>query len=104
MNSSTTNVRPIVECVSSRACLNLYKACLVPHGLPRSCVVVDIAICRAPTDTVLPEFLMLIINEQDFRSKAVSKMTGTTRKRLSRKNLASIEFHLPLYQTTAYKR
>ena len=71
------------------------RACLVPHGLPRSCVVVDIAICRAPTDAVLPEFLMLIINEQHFRSKAVSKMTGTTRKRLSRKNLASIEFHLP---------
>ena len=69
------------------------RACLVPHGLPRSCVVVDIAICRAPTDAVLPEFLMLIINEQHFRSKAVS-MTG--HQTFITKTLLPLSFIFPL--------
>lgn len=38
---------------------------------------------------------MHLINSLEFRSKIVSYQTGTTRKRISRKNLAKITFELP---------
>jgi restriction endonuclease S subunit len=71
------------------------RACLVPSGLPRSCVAVDIAICRPPREVVLPRVLVMVLNDRKFRMEAEARATGSTRKRVSRKNLSEIRFFLP---------
>lgn len=71
------------------------RACLVPSGLPRSCVAVDVAICRPPRGVVLPPVLVMVLNNREFRMAAEARATGTTRKRVSRKSLSEIRFSLP---------
>ena len=70
------------------------RACLVPDGLPTSATVVDVAIlrCNKPWN---PQFLVLMINDSRFRSAAESRMSGTTRKRISRSNLSAIDLAVP---------
>ena len=70
------------------------RACLVPEGLPRSATVVDVAIVRTGDD-LLQRFLCLLINGASFRQSAQSLLTGTTRQRISRGNLAKIVIRLP---------
>jgi type I restriction enzyme S subunit len=70
------------------------RACLFPLGLPVSATVVDVAILRCGHG-YLPEFLVLVINDATFRTAAYSLLTGTTRQRISRSNLAAISVVLP---------
>lgn len=70
------------------------RACLFPEGLPVCATVVDVAIVRTGNET-LQKFLVLLINSSDFRTEAFSLLTGTTRQRISRGNLAKITFKIP---------
>jgi type I restriction enzyme S subunit len=70
------------------------RACLFPDGLPTCATVVDVAIVRTRNET-LQKFLVLLINSTDFRTEAFSLLTGTTRQRISRGNLAKITFAIP---------
>jgi restriction endonuclease S subunit len=70
------------------------RACLFPEGLPVCATVVDVAIVRTGNET-LQKFLALLINSSDFRTEAFSLLTGTTRQRISRGNLAKISFVIP---------
>ena len=70
------------------------RACLFPEGLPVCATVVDVAIVRTGNET-LQKFLALLINSSDFRTEAFSLLTGTTRQRISRGNLAKIFFVIP---------
>jgi restriction endonuclease S subunit len=70
------------------------RACLFPEGLPVCATVVDVAIVRTYNET-LQKFLVLLINSSDFRTEAFSLLTGTTRQRISRGNLAKITFKIP---------
>ena len=70
------------------------RACLFPAGLPTCATVVDVAILRCGRNH-LPEFLVLLINDVAFRSAAYSLLTGTTRQRISRSNLAALPISLP---------
>lgn len=70
------------------------RACLFPDGLPTCATVVDVAIVRTG-DATLQKFLALLINSSDFRTEAFSLLTGTTRQRISRGNLAKIPFAIP---------
>lgn len=70
------------------------RACLFPEGLPVCATVVDVAIVRTGNET-LQKFLALLINSSDFRTEAFSLITGTTRQRISRGNLAKIAFAIP---------
>ena len=70
------------------------RACLFPEGLPDCATVVDVAIVRTGNET-LQKFLALLINSSDFRTEAFSLLTGTTRQRISRGNLAKISFAIP---------
>jgi restriction endonuclease S subunit len=70
------------------------RACLFPEGLPVCATVVDVAIVRTDNET-LQKFLVLLINSSDFRTEAFSLLTGTTRQRISRGNLAKITFAIP---------
>ena len=73
----------------------LGRACIF-NGDAKPCVtVVDVAIVRTGINGVTPKWLMFIINSPQIRSKILSLQSGTTRKRISRKNLSKITFPLP---------
>ncbi len=73
----------------------LGRACTFP-GDPRPCVTaVDVCIIRPGPSGVEPRWLMWSINAPQFRREILARQAGTTRKRISRKNLASIEFPVP---------
>ena len=73
----------------------LGRACIFP-GSEVSCVtVVDVAIIRTGDNGIFPNWLMWIINSPQIHSIIEQNQTGTTRKRISRKNLSKINFLLP---------
>ena len=70
------------------------RACIFPSNLPTCATVVDVAILRCG-EGYIPEFVVLVINDSAFRAEAQSLLTGTTRQRISRSNLAKIVCKLP---------
>ena len=70
------------------------RACILPSGLPTCATVVDVAILRC-SEGYVPEFVLLVINDSTFRAEAESLLAGTTRQRISRSNLAKIDFSVP---------
>ena len=56
--------------------------------------VVDVAIIRAGNNYVYNKFLLYNINSPHIRKKIASWQSGSTRKRISRKNLSKIHFPL----------
>lgn len=73
----------------------LGRACLYPNLPYRAATVVDVAVLRPDPAVVYPRWLMWIINTGSVSSKILEFATGTTRRRISRKNLAKIEIPLP---------
>jgi len=80
----------------------------LPEPLGRACIfpldgnyitAVDIAIIRinSPRNIYNP-YVMYMINSPQFRNKIKQFESGTTRKRISRKNLDKIEFEIPSYE------
>ena len=84
----------------------LGRACLLPRALGDCITAVDVAIVRPDSDSIDPTWLMWLINSPAFSRRVASLQSGTTRKRISRKNLAKIEFTVPprenQEQTAAY--
>lgn len=73
----------------------LGRACLMP-SLPQRCVtVVDVAALRPGSQSVLPSWLMRTINAPQFREAMAQQASGTTRKRISRSNLAALPVPVP---------
>lgn len=72
----------------------LGKACIFPFE-GKYITAVDIAIIRIVNPNINRKYVMHLINSFEFRTKIASYQTGTTRKRISRKNLAKITFTLP---------
>jgi type I restriction enzyme S subunit len=73
----------------------LGRACIFP-GDPRPCVTaVDVCVIRPGPGGVDARWLMWWINTPQFRREVLARQAGTTRKRISRRNLATIEFPLP---------
>jgi type I restriction enzyme S subunit len=73
----------------------LGRACVVPALGQRLITVVDVAIVRPGQDSVLPQWLMHSINAPQIRGSIELQSTGTTRRRITRKKLATLEFPLP---------
>ena len=76
----------------------------LPEPLGRACIfplegayitAVDIAILRIKDISINPQYIMYLINSSTFRSQIKQYESGSTRKRISRKNLEKIEFSLP---------
>ncbi len=70
----------------------LGKACIFPGDNKESVTAVDVCIIRSQ---IPHKWLMYSINSPLFRKAITSLQSGTTRKRISRKNLAKIKFPLP---------
>ena len=73
----------------------LGRACLFP-GDPKPCVtVVDVCIVRLNPNFANNRWFMHAINSPAFRSDISSLQSGSTRKRISRGNLAKLKLPLP---------
>jgi type I restriction enzyme S subunit len=73
----------------------LGRACIFPGDKRRAVTVVDVAIVRPNNPDVNNRWLMHQINSMAFRNAVASLQSGSTRLRISRKNLARIAFPLP---------
>jgi type I restriction enzyme, S subunit len=73
----------------------LGRCCRVPQLSSDAVTVVDVAILRVGGSSVDPSFLMWLLNSPEVRSRMLQLASGTTRKRISRKNLATIDLPLP---------
>ncbi|MCB1759378.1 MAG: restriction endonuclease subunit S [Gammaproteobacteria bacterium] len=71
------------------------RACLFPGDEKQSVTVVDVAIIRPASKLVNANWLVYQINSPQFHASVVALQKGATRKRISRKNLATIQFPLP---------
>jgi len=72
------------------------RACIFPlEGHQKFVTAVDIAIVRLGDSNVLTRYLQYAINNRYIRRKIEDLQSGTTRKRISRANLAKIRFRVP---------
>ncbi|MFG0850625.1 restriction endonuclease subunit S [Pseudomonas sp. FYR_2] len=71
------------------------RACIFPEDMGRCVTVVDICIVRPDSERVDNRWLMHLINSERFRNQIDRHVTGTTRQRISRGNLAGLEIPLP---------
>ncbi|MEU3937611.1 restriction endonuclease subunit S [Streptomyces sp. NPDC029044] len=72
----------------------LGRACLYPGGNRPAVTVVDVCIVR-PSGEVDPRWLMHFVNSPQFRERMRPYESGSTRKRISRRNLAKVELPVP---------
>lgn len=73
----------------------LGRACIFPGDAKPSVTAVDVCIVRSRSQDVNPRWLLGAINSPQFRSQVAALQSGTTRKRISRKNLGSIKIPVP---------
>lgn len=73
----------------------LGRACIFPGDPKKSVTVVDIAIVRSGNGEFNHRWLMYFINAPVFRTTVASLQSGSTRKRISRGNLARLALPVP---------
>ncbi|PTA69003.1 restriction endonuclease subunit S [Deinococcus arcticus] len=73
----------------------LGRACTVPELSQKSITVVDVSIIRPSRQAAYSRWLMHTLNAAPIRNEIQALSSGTTRKRISRGNLATIELPLP---------
>jgi type I restriction enzyme, S subunit len=73
----------------------LGRACLYPGGTKKTVTVVDVCIFRPGEQGVDPRWLMWWMNSPAMRQHILNLQTGTTRKRISRRNLSTIALSVP---------
>jgi type I restriction enzyme S subunit len=71
------------------------RACLAPEGIGRAITAVDVAILRVNDPEVDPRYVMWAVNNPKFHAAVETLQSGTTRKRISRKNLATLAIPIP---------
>ena len=71
------------------------RACLSPENVGAAVTAVDVAILRIARPDILPRFVMWAINTPSFHARVEALQSGTTRKRISRKNLARLTLDIP---------
>ena len=73
----------------------LGRACLFPQLTQKSVTVVDVCVWRSENGGADTKWLMYIVNSPDIRSKIQLLASGTTRQRVSGKNLKTLSVPLP---------
>lgn len=71
----------------------LGRACIFPGDAKRSVTVVDVCIVRM--HDVSHRWMMWFVNSPEFRARVADLRKGSTRQRISRKNLATISLPIP---------
>ena len=70
------------------------KSCIIPNINSKMITAVDCTIIRT-NKSILPEFLLYFQMSDEYLKDVSSKVTGTTRSRISRKNLGIVKIPLP---------
>tara|TARA_R110002072_G_C7976242_1_gene535498 strand:+ start:8784 stop:10364 length:1581 start_codon:yes stop_codon:yes gene_type:complete len=74
----------------------LGRSCIFPlDGDERYVTVVDVCAIRLGCSEIDAKFLMYLVNSPSIRAEINSLQSGSTRKRISRKNLATVKLPLP---------
>ena len=71
------------------------RACIVPQKEGRMITAVDCTICRPDESIVSKEYLCYFMCSNSYYMKLLGNVTGTTRKRISRKNLENVKLDVP---------
>ncbi|MGO2330159.1 MAG: restriction endonuclease subunit S [Pseudoalteromonas nigrifaciens] len=71
------------------------RACIFPQVQQKCVTVVDICIIRPDSDQIDTRWLMHLINSKHFNNQVLQYVTGTTRQRISRGNLAKLDVEVP---------
>ncbi len=71
------------------------RACIIPDKDERMITAVDCTICRPDETLILKEYLCYFMQSNAYYTRLLGNVTGTTRKRISRKNLGNIELSIP---------
>lgn len=71
------------------------RACIVPEKTERMITAVDCTICRPNESLISKEYLCYFMRSNAYYTRLLGNVTGTTRKRISRKNLGSVELQIP---------
>jgi type I restriction enzyme S subunit len=71
------------------------RACIFPGGMQKSVTVVDVCIIRPNVSLVDPRWLMHCLNLPDIGASIKRLATGTTRSRISRRNLGKVLIPFP---------
>ena len=66
------------------------RACIVPDGLGRTITAVDCTILRVDEKKFLKEYVLLYSETEQYKAQIEKFLAGSTRVRISRKNLESI--------------
>lgn len=73
----------------------LGRACIYPGNVPSAVTVVDVCIVRVDSKQHNSKWLMYFINSPQFRNEIHIFQSGTTRKRISKKNISKIPLPIP---------
>jgi type I restriction enzyme S subunit len=71
------------------------RACMIPDTGERMITAVDCTIARPSVKVVDPEFMVLFASSSRYFAQVRSMITGTTRDRISRKNLGDVPIPVP---------
>ena len=71
------------------------RACLIPDTGSKMITAVDCTIMRPRKEIMLPQFLVSSTQTSGYREQVRAKITGTTRDRISRSNLAEVQVSVP---------
>jgi type I restriction enzyme S subunit len=71
------------------------RACLIPETGSKMITAVDCTIMRPRKEIMLAQFLVLSTQTSGYREQVRAKITGTTRDRISRSNLAEVQVAVP---------
>ena len=78
------------------------RSCIIPHGLGKAITAVDCTILRLDSDKCLGEYFVFFSQSDLYLRRLEKFFSGTTRTRISRKNLEHVEIPLPsIEQQTA---
>jgi len=74
------------------------RSCILPSNLEKSITAVDCTILRIDTKICIEKFFVYYTQSKSYSNQIQKYLSGTTRKRISRKNLENIEIPLPSVQ------
>ena len=78
------------DIIISRLPAPVGRACIVPDGLGRTIAAVDCTILRIDEKKFLKEYILLYSETEQYKAQIEKFLAGSTRVRISRKNLESI--------------
>ncbi len=71
------------------------RGCIIPDIGERMITAVDCTICRVNESLIDRKYFCYFLESNAYKTQLEQHVTGTTRKRISRKNLSSVEIDIP---------